>query len=63
MPYVLGAKSRAELVGVHTDFVRFVELTLKYSAQDFGVRDGLRSEAEQRKYVRTGVSQTMMQAP
>ena len=59
MAFVLGAKSRAELVGVHPDFVRFVELTLRYSTQDFGVHDGLRSEAEQREYVRTGVSQTM----
>jgi len=59
MAFVLGAKSRAELVGVHPDFVRFVELTLKYSAQDFGVHDGLRTEAEQREYVRTGASQTM----
>ena len=45
MAFVLGAKSRAELVGVHPDFVRFVELTLKYSQQDFGVHDGLRTEA------------------
>lgn len=59
MAFVLGAKSRAELVGVHPDVVRFVELTLKYSQQDFGVHDGLRTEAEQREYVRTGASQTM----
>lgn len=59
MTFVLGAKSRAELGGVHPDFVRFVELTLKYSAQDFGVHDGLRTEREQAEYVRTGASQTM----
>jgi len=59
MPYVLGAKSRAELKGVHPDFVRLVERTLQLSSQDFGVHDGLRSEAEQREYVRTGASQTM----
>lgn len=59
MAFVLGAKSRAELVGVHPDFVRFVERTLQLSEQDFGVHDGLRTEAEQREYVRTGASQTM----
>ncbi len=59
MAFVLGAKSRAELNGVHPDVVRFVELTLKYSTQDFSVHDGLRTEAEQREYVRTGASQTM----
>lgn len=59
MTYSLGAKSRAELTGVHPDLVRFAELTLKYSAQDFSVHDGLRTEAEQREYVRTGASQTM----
>lgn len=59
MTYSLGTKSRAELKGVHPDVVRFVELTLKYSSQDFGVHDGLRTETEQREYVRTGASQTM----
>lgn len=59
MTHTLGAKSRAELKGVHPDFVRFVERTLELSSQDFGVHDGLRTKAEQREYVRTGASHTM----
>ena len=52
-------QSAQALGPAHPDFGRFVELTLKYSSQDFGVHDGLRTEAEQREYVRTGASQTM----
>jgi peptidoglycan L-alanyl-D-glutamate endopeptidase CwlK len=59
MAFTFGAKSRAELNGVHPSLVRFAELTLAYSAQDFSVHDGLRTEAEQAEYVRTGASQTM----
>lgn len=59
MAFTFGAKSRSELVGVHPDMVRFAELTLKYSSQDFGIHDGLRTKPEQAEYVRTGVSQTM----
>jgi peptidoglycan L-alanyl-D-glutamate endopeptidase CwlK len=59
MAYSLGAKSRAELEGVHPDLVRVVERAIQITAQDFSVHDGLRTEAEQRHYVRTGVSQTM----
>lgn len=59
MTYVLGAKSRAELKGVHPDLVRVVEHAIRITKQDFAVHDGLRTEAEQREYVRRGVSQTM----
>ena len=59
MPFSLGAQSRAELKGVHPEFVRFVERTLSLSSQHFGVHDGLRSYAEQKEYVRTGASQMM----
>lgn len=59
MPYVLGAKSRAELKGVHPDLVRVVERAIQLTTQDFSVHDGLRTEAEQREYVRRGVSKTM----
>ncbi|MDP3405033.1 MAG: M15 family metallopeptidase [Brevundimonas sp.] len=59
MAYVLGAKSRAELKGVHPDLVRVVERAIGITKQDFGVHDGLRTEAEQRAYVKAGVSQTM----
>lgn len=59
MTHSLGAKSAAELVGVHPKMVEFVRLTLRYSEQDFSVHDGLRTEAEQAAYVKAGVSQTM----
>ena len=59
MPHILGAKSRAELVGVHPDLIRVTERAIEITAQDFGVHDGLRTDAEQREYVRRGVSKTM----
>lgn len=59
MAYSLGAKSRAELKGVHPDLIRVVERAIEITTQDFSVHDGLRTEAEQREYVRTGASKTM----
>lgn len=59
MTYALGNKSRAELAGVHPQLVKVVERAIQLTAQDFGVHDGLRTEAEQREYVRRGVSKTM----
>jgi peptidoglycan L-alanyl-D-glutamate endopeptidase CwlK len=59
MTYSLGAKSRAELAGVHPKLVAVVERAIQITKQDFGVHDGLRTEAEQREYVSRGVSQTM----
>lgn len=54
-----GQASRKELAGVHPRLVAFAERVLILSPDDFAVHDGLRTEAEQREYVRTGVSQTM----
>lgn len=59
MAYSLGAKSRAELEGVHPDLVRVVERAIVLSKQDFAVHDGLRTLAEQKEFVRRGVSRTM----
>lgn len=59
MTYTLGAKSKTELNGVHPALQEFVEETIKLTEQDFTVYDGLRTEAEQREYVRRGVSKTM----
>lgn len=59
MAYSLGAKSRAELQGVHPSLVAVVERAIELTEQDFSVHDGLRTEAEQREYVRRGVSKTM----
>lgn len=59
MTYTLGSKSKTELAGVHPDLVRVVERAIGLTPQDFSVHDGLRTEAEQREYVRRGVSRTM----
>lgn len=59
MAYVLGARSRARLSGVHPDLVRVVELALSYSPHDFTITEGLRSVARQRELKAAGASQTM----
>ena len=59
MPYVLGAKSRAELKGVHPDLVRVVERAIQITTQDFSVHDGLRTAEEQKALVAAGASQTI----
>lgn len=57
--FVLGKASLKELDGVHPDLIRLVKRTIQITSQDFSVHDGLRTEAEQRRYVATGVSKTM----
>jgi peptidoglycan L-alanyl-D-glutamate endopeptidase CwlK len=59
MTYVLGARSRARLKGVHPDLVRVVELALTYSPHDFTITEGLRTVARQRELKAAGASQTM----
>lgn len=59
MPYSLGARSLAELDGVHPSLVAVVNRAITITKQDFSVHDGLRTQAEQREYVRRGVSKTM----
>jgi peptidoglycan L-alanyl-D-glutamate endopeptidase CwlK len=59
MSFKLGAKSLAELAGVHPDLVKVVRRAIEITPQDFSVHDGLRTEAEQRELVRRGASQTM----
>lgn len=59
MAFVLGARSRARLTGVHPDLVRVVELALTYSPHDFTITEGLRTVARQRELKAAGASQTM----
>lgn len=59
MTYTLGSASRRELADVHPSLTTLVEEAITLTEQDFGVHDGLRTEAEQREYVRRGVSKTM----
>jgi peptidoglycan L-alanyl-D-glutamate endopeptidase CwlK len=59
MTFQLGKGSRAELQGVHPRLIDVVERAIAISKVDFGVHDGLRTMEEQRRYVQSGVSQTM----
>lgn len=59
MTYQLGPASRKEMEGVHPRLAAVVGRSIASTAQDFTVHDGLRTEAEQRDYVRRGVSKTM----
>jgi peptidoglycan L-alanyl-D-glutamate endopeptidase CwlK len=59
MAYSLGSKSLAELQGVHPKLVSLVHHAIGVTSQDFAVHDGLRTIAEQREYVKRGVSKTM----
>lgn len=57
--FKLSRHSREQLQNVHPDLIRLVERALELTAVDFIVWDGMRTEAEQAEYVRTGVSKTM----
>lgn len=59
MTFSLGAKSRKELAGVDPRLVRVVERAITITKCDFTVHDGIRTIAEQRRYVAQGVSKTM----
>lgn len=59
MSYKLGRHSLRELEGVHPDIVRVVKRAIEITEQDFTVHDGIRTEDEQREYVRRKVSRTM----
>jgi peptidoglycan L-alanyl-D-glutamate endopeptidase CwlK len=57
--YHLGDQSQAKLAGVHPDLVRVVGRAIELTAQDFSVIDGVRTLAEQKRYVASGASQTL----
>jgi peptidoglycan LD-endopeptidase CwlK len=57
--FTLGKKSLGELEGVHADLVNVVKRTIALTVQDFGVHDGKRTMEEQKKFVASGVSQTL----
>ncbi len=58
MTYALGARSRAQLAGVHPRLVAVVERAIALTAQDFAVFEGLRPPERQAEYLRTGVTRT-----
>jgi peptidoglycan L-alanyl-D-glutamate endopeptidase CwlK len=59
MSYVLGARSRAKLVGVHADLVAVVDRAIQISEADFTVLEGLRTLDKQRQLVAAGASKTL----
>ena len=56
--FQLSDRSRQRLQGVHADLVRVVERAIAISDLDFMVTEGLRTAAQQSKYVAAGKSQT-----
>lgn len=54
MPFVLGARSRAKLQGVHPDLVRVAERAIKITPQDFAVLEGVRTPERQRELYAQG---------
>ena len=56
--FQLSERSRQRLQGVHADLVRVVERACAISDLDFMVTEGLRTAAQQAKYVAAGRSQT-----
>lgn len=59
MTYNLSQKSLNELQGVDPRLVAVVKRAIQLTTVDFGVTEGLRSVATQKKYVAAGKSQTM----
>jgi len=59
MAYVLSARSRARLAGVHADLVRVVERAIETTEVDFAVLEGLRSKERQAELVEAGASKTL----
>lgn len=57
--FMFGAKSLANLVGVHPDLVRVIQRALRISDMDFSVQEGLRTLEQQTLYVQHGTSKTM----
>lgn len=57
MTFRLGKRSRDNLVGVHHDLARVVELAIKRSEVDFIVLEGIRSDARQLQLYNAGASQ------
>ena len=53
------ARSLRNLKGVHPDLVRVAMRALEITDLDFGVTEGLRTEARQRELVASGASRTM----
>ncbi|MCK7581021.1 MAG: M15 family metallopeptidase [Chromatiales bacterium] len=59
MSYILGLRSRTNLIGVHPDLVRVVRRAIEITDIDFTVIEGRRTLARQRELVDKKASKTM----
>ncbi len=59
MSYILGLRSRKNLIGVHPDLVRVVKRAIEITDIDFTVIEGRRTLARQKRLVAKGASKTM----
>ena len=59
MPFTLSQRSLDNLVGVQPALVAVVKRAIELTKVDFGVIEGVRTEARQRELVNSGASQTM----
>jgi peptidoglycan L-alanyl-D-glutamate endopeptidase CwlK len=57
--YVLGARSKTRLVGVHQDLVDVVERAIEITEVDFTVLEGMRTLERQKKLLAKGASTTL----
>ena len=59
MAYVLGARSKTRLNGLHKDLVAVVERAIEITEVDFTVLEGMRTLSRQKKLVASGASTTL----
>jgi peptidoglycan L-alanyl-D-glutamate endopeptidase CwlK len=59
MTYSWSAASLLNLKGVHPDLRKVADLALKYTTVDFRVVDGVRTLAEQKRYLKQGRTTTL----
>lgn len=59
MTYKLGARSIANLRGVHPDLVAVVKRAIELTPIDFTVTEGLRTKERQAQLLKAGASKTM----
>lgn len=59
MAFKFGSRSLGNISGTHPELQRVILRALELSPVDFLVTDGLRTLAEQRRFVATGKSKTM----
>ena len=57
--FKLGKRSKKNLIGVHPDLVKVVELAIKKTSIDFTVIEGVRTKERQQQLFDAGASQTM----